>query len=158
MKWVVRVYCIAMLCFSAPGIGVQAAQQAVSGVVSGKVQQVGFRALILKQAIERNLAGSAQNLANGTVQFSLQGDAERISAALEQLRQGTGKSSDVKISTSPSTPDPSLTSFRVVAWTSTSRKIATPHDLVFDLRPDNSVISAAAAQKIYQGMLKGIAK
>jgi hypothetical protein len=36
-------------------------------------QKVGFRALILKRAIEFNLAGSARNTMEGTVQFILQG-------------------------------------------------------------------------------------
>jgi hypothetical protein len=34
---------------------------AVSGVVSGNVQKVGFRAMIQKQAIKYNLAGSTKN-------------------------------------------------------------------------------------------------
>src|SRR5271166_3426817 len=52
--------------------------QAIAGTVSGNVQKVGFRAMILKQAIEYNLAGSARNNPDGTVQFSLQGDRNRI--------------------------------------------------------------------------------
>jgi acylphosphatase len=55
---------------------------AVSGVVSGNVQQVGFRAMIQKQAIENNLAGSAKNNDDKTVQFSLQGDKNRVNQAL----------------------------------------------------------------------------
>src|ERR1019366_574342 len=39
--------------------------QAISGIVSGNVQKVGFRAMILKRAIEYNLAGSARNTKEG---------------------------------------------------------------------------------------------
>jgi acylphosphatase len=51
---------------------------AISGIVSGNVQQVGFRAMLQKQAIEYNLAGSAKNNDNKTVQFSLQGDKDGL--------------------------------------------------------------------------------
>ena len=55
---------------------------AVSGKVTGKVQQVGFRALIQKQAIQYNLAGSAENSSDASVQFTLQGDNDRVKEAL----------------------------------------------------------------------------
>ena len=38
-----------------------AKKEAVDATVSGDDQQVGFRALVMKQAIEYNLAGSASN-------------------------------------------------------------------------------------------------
>ena len=41
-------------------------------------KQVGFRAMIQKQAIEYNLAASAKNNDNKTVQFSLQGDKDGL--------------------------------------------------------------------------------
>ena len=136
----------------------QQESQAVAGTVSGKVQQVGFRALILKQAIQYNLAGTAQNLDSGVVKFALQGDPDRISKALVALRQGTSKSSDVRITTSPATIDTKLNTFRVIGWTSTSRKIATPHDLAFSLRTGDSTVSRAEAQKIYERILKDTLK
>jgi len=49
---------------------------AISGVVSGNVQKVGFRAMIQKQAIKYNLAGSVKNRNDKTVRFILQGDKE----------------------------------------------------------------------------------
>src|SRR5277367_6753194 len=61
--------------------------QAISGIVSGNVQQVGFRAMLLKQAIKYNLAGSAQNT-QGTLQFTLQGDENRISQTVMAIRNG----------------------------------------------------------------------
>ena len=50
-------------------------KQAISGSVTGNDQHVGFRAMIMKQAIAYNLAGSAKNLPNDVVSFTLQGDA-----------------------------------------------------------------------------------
>jgi acylphosphatase len=50
--------------------------QAISGAVSGNVQKVGFRPMILKQAIEYNLAGSVQNTTEGTVQSGCKGHSQ----------------------------------------------------------------------------------
>src|SRR5215472_3542831 len=56
---------------------------AVSGTVTGNVQEVGFRAMIQKQAIQYNLSGSAENNTDGSVRFTLQGDNDRIKQALK---------------------------------------------------------------------------
>jgi acylphosphatase len=122
---------------------------AVSGVVSGNVQQVGFRAMIQKQAIENNLAGSAKNNGNRTVQFSLQGDKKRVNRALAVIRDGTEKSSNVKVGVSKAAVDPDLNTFTVVGWTSVSRDIKNPYDLVFTLRADNTTIKKKAAKSVW---------
>ena len=109
-----------LLCRCVSAAAAEPARSAVSGTVSGDVQQVGFRAMILKEAIRLNLAGAARNLDDGTVQFSLQGRSQRIRNALASIRQGTQKSKNVTIQTSPSTFDPGLTTFTVFGWTSTS--------------------------------------
>jgi acylphosphatase len=51
---------------------------AVSGVVTGNVQEVGFRAMIQKQAIQYNLAGSAENDNDKSVRFILQGAKDQV--------------------------------------------------------------------------------
>jgi acylphosphatase len=56
--------------------------EAVEATVTGVDQKVGFRALVMKQAIEYNLAGLARNDANEVVHFTLQGDEQRIGLAL----------------------------------------------------------------------------
>src|SRR5688500_20321394 len=66
---------------------------AVAGLVSGKVEQVGFRALILKQSIRFNLAGTAKNNDDGTVAFDLQGDPAQIKAAISEIEKGDEESS-----------------------------------------------------------------
>jgi acylphosphatase len=112
---------------------------AVLGKVTGEVQQVGFRALIQKQAIQYNLAGSAENNSDGSVQFTLQGDNDRIKQAVKTIWAGTKKSSDVNVSTSPATVR-NLNTFTIVGWTSLSRGINNPYDLVFHLRNPDTII------------------
>jgi acylphosphatase len=122
---------------------------AVLGKVTGKVQQVGFRALIQKQAIQYNLAGSAENNSDGSVQFTLQGDNDRIKQALKTITAGTKKSSDVNVSTSPATTDQNLTTFTVVNWTSRSRSINNPYDLVFHLRNPDTIIDKRQVKAVW---------
>ena len=46
--------------------------------------------MVMKQAIECNLAGSAKNELNEIVQFTLQGDATRIDTAIATICEGNG--------------------------------------------------------------------
>jgi acylphosphatase len=127
---------------------------AVSGQVSGKVQQVGLRAMILKQAIRFNLAGTAKNNPDGTVAFVLQGDPARIATATKVIAKGTAKSSDVKVKTTAAKVDQKLKTCTVVGWTSTSRNITTPYDLVFTPRKHDQTVSEKEAEKEYHHILK----
>jgi acylphosphatase len=129
-------------------------QAAVPGLVSGKVQKVGFRAMILKATIRFNLAGTAKNNADMTVAFILQGDPARIKAALKVIAKGTKKSSDVKVKTTKAKVDPKLKTFTVFGWTSTSRNITTPYDLKFTTRKDNKEVDEKEAKKAYHQILK----
>ena len=129
-------------------------KHAISATVTGNDQHVGFRAMVMKQAIEKNLAGSAKNDTNDVVRFTLQGDADRIDEAVATIREGTKKSSNIKISTAPATVDPGLSTFTIIDWTSTSRNITTPYTLVFKLRGDDKVISTSDAKAVWHGILK----
>jgi acylphosphatase len=122
---------------------------AVSGIVTGNVQQVGFRALIQKQAIKFNLAGSAKNDSDKSVHFVLQGLEDRIDQALKAIRKGTKNSSNVKVSTSSATVERGLETFSVFGWTSVSRHISHQYDLVFTLRHDNTTISEDEAKAVW---------
>ena len=53
-------------------------KHAITATVTGNDQEVGFRAMVMKQAVEYNLAGSAKNDADEVVHFTLQGDERRI--------------------------------------------------------------------------------
>lgn len=134
------------------------AQVAISGTVTGNDEHVGFRAMIMKQAIEYNLAGNARNLPNDVVDFALQGDAKRLDDAVAAIREGTKKSSNIKVSTAPGTVDQALDKFTIFAWTSTSRNITNPYDLVFNLRSKDKTLSAADVKDVWQGILKSTLK
>lgn len=133
---------------------------AVSGTVTGNVQKVGFRAMIQKQAIQYNLAGSTENNADGSVRFILQGDSNRIKTVLNAISNGSKHSSDVKVSTSSDRVSQDLRTFMIVGWTSVSRGITNPYDLVFSLRNPDSTISKGAAKavwlKICERTVKGV--
>ena len=74
-------------------------KQAISATVTGDDQQVSFRAMVMKQAIEYNLAGSAKNERNQVVKLTLQGDANRLDLAVAAIREGTKKSSNIDVIT-----------------------------------------------------------
>jgi acylphosphatase len=150
------VWAIAMLAAGAAN----AQQEAITGTVTGeRIQKVGFRAMIQKQAIMHNLAGYARNNPDGTVNISLQGDKDRIDKTLEAIRAGTKKSSkNNAVSQSPAALDPSLKTFTVYAWTSQTRNITTPYDLVFQLRPANDEISAKEAKAVWNGIAEATLK
>jgi acylphosphatase len=122
---------------------------AVSGIVTGNVQEVGFRAMIQKQAIRYNLAGSAENDNDKSVRFILQGVKDQVDEALKAIRKGTKNSSDVNVSVSPAQIDSNLNTFTVVSWTSVSRHISHPYDLVFNLRRDNMTINKDEAKAVW---------
>ena len=142
----------------AQGSSAPKAKQAISGTVTGNDQHVGFRAMIMKQAIRYNLAGYARNEPNDVVRFTLQGDAKRLDDAVAAIRQGTKKSSNIQVATTPAAVDPSLDAFTIFAWTSTSRNITNPYDLVFKLRADDGKLSPADVKEVWQGILKSTLK
>ena len=140
--------------------GASAQQQAFKGTVSGaNIQKVGFRAMIQKEAIMYNLAGSARNNPDGTVAISLQGDKDRIDQTLAAIRAGSKKSSkNNTIIPNAAALDPNLKSFTVFAWTSVSRNITNPYDLVFTLRPTDDQISHHDAKTIWNDIAKSTLK
>ena len=131
-----------------------AKKEAVEATVTGNDQQVGFRAAVMKQAIEYNLAGLARNDANEIVHFTLQGDKQRIDAALATIQGGTKRSSDIKIATTSKVFDPALDAFTIVDWTSSSRNITNKYDLVFELRADDTAISPKDAKAAWHQILE----
>jgi acylphosphatase len=131
-----------------------AKKAAVAATVTGNDQQVGFRAMVMKQAIEYNLAGSARNDANEIVHFTLQGDEQRIDSALATIQEGTKRSSDIKIVTTPAAIDPAVNAFTIVDWTSSSRNITNKYDLVFRLRADDTAISLKDAKAAWHQILE----
>jgi acylphosphatase len=125
---------------------------AISAIVTGNVQKVGFRAMIQKQAIRYNLAGSARNESDQSVHFVLQGPKTRVDQALDTIREGTKKSSNVKVAVSPATVEPDAKTFTVFGWTSVTRDISHPYDLVFNLRQDDTILSKHEAKAVWLGI------
>ena len=60
----------------------------VRGHVSGRVQGVGFRYFVRRCAEAHNLRGYAVNLADGRVEFLLQGEADAVERVIELIQQG----------------------------------------------------------------------
>jgi len=137
-----------------------ASAQAITATVTGaQIQKVGFRTMIQKEAIMFNLAGSARNNPDGTVKVSLQGDKDRIDQTLAAIRASSKKSQkNNAISQVPAAWDPNLKTFTVFAWTTTSRNITNPYDLVFPLRPANDVISRHDAKAVWNTIAKNTLK
>ena len=129
-------------------------REAVEATVTGNDQKVGFRALVMKQAIEYNLSGSARNDENEIVHFTLQGHKHRIDSALATIQEGTKRSSDIKITTTSSAIDPSLNAFTIVDWTSSSRNITNKYNLVFKLRVNDTAISRTDAKAVWRQILE----
>ena len=63
-------------------------QQAVRALVSGRVQGVGFRWFVLRQARRSGVAGDVRNLADGRVEVRARGTAEGLEQLLGAVREG----------------------------------------------------------------------
>jgi acylphosphatase len=133
-------------------------QKAISATVTGDDQRVGFRAMVMKQAIEHNLAGIAENQPNMIVRFTLQGHGERIDKAIAVIDEGTKRSTGVGVSASPSAIESSLETFTIVDWTSSSRGITNAYTLIFTLREDDGAISPDEAKTIWHEILQNTLK
>ena len=62
--------------------------RSVKGLVSGRVQGVGFRYFVMRHAQAENICGYVRNLNDGRVEFLLQGKADPVSRVLRQIRFG----------------------------------------------------------------------
>jgi acylphosphatase len=66
-------------------------------IVYGRVQGVGFRAFIYKQARNLLLKGYVKNMSNGTVQIVLQGPEKQINQLVELAKDGPSLSNVTNI-------------------------------------------------------------
>jgi acylphosphatase len=113
--------------------------------------------MVMKQAIQYNLAGTAENEPNEVVRCT-QGDAKRLDPAIAAIKEGTKKSSNIEVATTPATVDPKLGTFTIVGWTSTSRNITTPYNLVFRMRENDETISESDAKAVWRQILQSTLK
>jgi acylphosphatase len=56
--------------------------------VRGRVQGVGFRAFVEREALKRGVGGWVRNRRDGTVEAVFEGDAAAVAAAVEACRRG----------------------------------------------------------------------
>ena len=61
---------------------------ALRGMVSGRVQGVGFRYFVRRHAEAEGVSGFACNLHDGRVEFLLQGEVDAVRRVLEKIRVG----------------------------------------------------------------------
>jgi len=64
------------------------AEKTVKVIVRGRVQGVGFRDWIERQALQAGLAGYVRNRREGTVELVISGSEAQVAAMLEQCRKG----------------------------------------------------------------------
>lgn len=85
----------------------------IKGLVSGRVQGVGFRYFVLRQAEAAELSGYVCNLGDGRVEFLLQGSRDAVTRVIDQIHVGPGYSQvlEVKLENLPQLE--SITDFRI---------------------------------------------
>lgn len=83
----------------------------VRGWVSGRVQGVGFRYFVRSSAQMRGLCGYAINLADGRVEFLLQGEMRDIEQVIEQIRSGPRYARVDEVKLEPAQEDDAIDGF-----------------------------------------------
>jgi acylphosphatase len=81
-------------------------------VVGGRVQGVFFRDTCRRVAREHNVAGSAANLADGSVEVILEGEPSDVEEVLEWCRSGSSYADVTSVEVSEEEPE-GLTDFRI---------------------------------------------
>ena len=77
----------------------------VKGLVSGRVQGVGFRYFVKRLADSARLSGYVRNLSDGRVEFLLQGDSGSVELVIEKIQTGSDYSQVSDVSLEQSSQD-----------------------------------------------------
>jgi len=86
-------------------------------VVRGRVQGVGFRWFVEREAHILGIAGWVRNNHDGVVEVLAQGTGEQLSGLRSRLRQGPRAARVDAVEESPAQPKDGLSSFRIEgAW------------------------------------------
>jgi acylphosphatase len=85
----------------------------IKGLVTGRVQQVGFRWFVKQAAVRHGIEGTVKNLMDGRVEFSAQGDPQQMELFLEEVRQGPVVSHVDSLVTSVLPHDDSFVGFQI---------------------------------------------
>jgi acylphosphatase len=70
-------------------------------IVTGRVQQVGFRYYCMQEAAILGLSGYARNLRDGSVEVEAQGNDEAIEKFIAAVRRGPRASEVINVSIGP---------------------------------------------------------
>ena len=86
-------------------------------VVKGRVQGVGFRWFVEREAHLLGVAGWVRNNSDGSVEVMAQGSAAQLAGLHGRLREGPRASRVDDVDVSPAEPQPGLNSFLIEgAW------------------------------------------
>ena len=106
-----------------------------------------------------NLAGFAETTRTKRWRCACKATRSGSIRTLAAIRARSKKSSQNNtISQASAAWDPDLKTFTVFGWTSTSRNITNPYNLVFSLRPANDQISHKDAKAIWNSIAKSTIK
>jgi acylphosphatase len=82
-------------------------------IVRGRVQGVGFRWFVEREAHILRIAGWVRNNSDGSVEVLAQGTREQISGLRSRLREGPRAARVDDVEESETKPVPGITSFRI---------------------------------------------
>ena len=85
----------------------------IKGLVSGRVQGVGFRYFVMRQAEVAGLSGYVCNLGDGRVEFLLQGSRDAVNGVIDQIHLGPRYSQVVEVSLENLPQLESVSDFRI---------------------------------------------
>ncbi len=86
-------------------------------VVRGRVQGVGFRWFVEREAHLLGVAGWVRNNSDGSVEVMAQGSREQLAGLHARLREGPRASRVEEVDVAQADPEPGLNSFRIEgAW------------------------------------------
>jgi acylphosphatase len=83
-------------------------------VVSGRVQGVGFRAWVERNAEARRLSGWVRNRRDGSVEALFSGEAAAVEAMAAACRSGPRLAEVDDVTVVDASPDPGLRGFRAI--------------------------------------------
>jgi len=88
----------------------------IHGIVSGKVQNVGFRRFVQKTAQKLNLTGWVRNLDDGKVELVGVGPKQKIDFFVDTVKKGTilSRIDSVLISERKNVSDKTFSSFEII--------------------------------------------
>jgi len=82
--------------------------------VSGRVQGVSFRAIMMEMAVRHRVDGWVRNRADGSVEALLQGEQESVEALVEWARIGPPRASVSSVTEQKLTGHPHEAGFRIL--------------------------------------------